>query len=141
MELKVITSSYPGGLNELVAREITNGFVPVGSHNVSSVRSVNQFRGDQLMATNHENEYSITMIKNSFNYNVVEIKTTAYDEENFILVTTLSDEQIQKVITPIVMDERDYQVEYDNEQLLQALRNTYPDASIEMITTLKVLEI
>jgi hypothetical protein len=102
---------------------------------------VNQFRGDQLMATNHENEYSITMIKNSFNYNVVEIKTTAYDEENFILVTTLSDEQIQKVITPIVMDERDYQVEYDNEQLLQALRNTYPDASIEMITTLKVLEI
>ena len=72
---------------------------------------------------------------------MVEIKTTAYDEENFILVTTLNDEQIQKVIMPIVMDERDYQVEYDNEQLLQALRNTYPDASIEMITTLKVLEI
>jgi hypothetical protein len=81
------------------------------------------------------------MIKNSFNYNVVEIKTTAYDEENFILVTTLSDEQIQNVILPIIMDERDFQVEYDNEQLLQALRNTYPNASIEMITTLKVLEI
>jgi hypothetical protein len=80
------------------------------------------------------------MIKNSFNYNVVEIKTTAYDEENFILVTTLSDEQIQNVILPIVMDERDNQVEYDNEELLQALRNTYPNASIEMITTLKVLE-
>jgi hypothetical protein len=80
------------------------------------------------------------MIKNSFNYNVVEIKTTAYDEENFILVTTLSDEQIQNVILPIIMDERDFQVEYDNEELLQALRNTYPNASIEMITTLKVLE-
>jgi hypothetical protein len=52
----------------------------------------------------------------------------------------LSDEQIQNVILPIVMDERDNQVEYDNEELLQALRNTYPNASIEMITTLKVLE-
>lgn len=141
MELKVITSTYPGGLNELVAREISNGFIPVGSHNVSSVRSVNQFRGDQLMATNHENEYSITMIKNSFNYNVVEINTTAYNEENFILVTSLTDEQIVAVIEPIVLLERTAEIEYNNEVLVNALRNTYPDAIIQSINDLKVIEI
>ena len=80
------------------------------------------------------------------NLRVIEINTTAWEEENFYLLTTLSDEQITKVITPIVMNERELEKEmfkntinddtfkqweevnkYDNDSLVDALRNAYPN--------------
>jgi hypothetical protein len=51
------------------------------------------------------------------NIRLVEINTTAWREENIILVTDLTDEQIQKVITPIVLKERNSNEEYDNDTL------------------------
>ena len=70
---------------------------------------------------------------------VVEINTTAFEEENFILVTDLTDEEIQEVITPIVLAERnqienDDNVFYDNEVLFDVLEETYPDNFIELYT-------
>jgi hypothetical protein len=60
------------------------------------------------------------------NIRLVEINTTAWKEENIILVTDLTDEQIQKVITPIVLKERNSNEEYHNDTLCEALRETYP---------------
>ena len=65
------------------------------------------------------------------NIRVVEINTTAFEEENFILVTDLTDEQIEEVIRPIVEKERNETDEeefyYDNEQLFWAVKETYPN--------------
>jgi len=58
--------------------------------------------------------------------NLFQINTTAWDEEDFLLLTTLTEEQIVKVITPIVMDERENNVEYDNDFLVQQLQDAYP---------------
>ena len=70
---------------------------------------------------------------------IVEINTTAYAEENFLLLTNLSDEQIQSIIAPIVLAERnqienDDNVFYDNEVLFDVLEETYPDNFIELYT-------
>ena len=62
---------------------------------------------------------------------IVEVNTTAFEEENFILLTDLSDEQIEKVIRPIVDKERNETDEeefyYDNEELFNLLEKTYPN--------------
>lgn len=66
------------------------------------------------------------------NIRIVKVKTTAYEEENFVLLTDLSDEQIEEVIRPIVEKERnatedDEDTFYDNEELFGALKVTYPN--------------
>lgn len=66
------------------------------------------------------------------NIRIVEVNTTAYQEENFVLLTDLSDEQIEVVIKPIVEKERnatedDEDTFYDNESLFNALEETYPN--------------
>jgi hypothetical protein len=79
---------------------------------------------------------------------VVEINTTAFEEENFILVTDLTDEEIGEVITPIVLAERnqidnDDNVFYDNETLVSALLEKYPNNLISFYTkdTIELIEI
>ena len=66
------------------------------------------------------------------NIRIVEVNTTAYQEENFVLLTDLLDEQIEEVIRPIVEKERnatedDEDTFYDNESLFNALEETYPN--------------
>lgn len=56
---------------------------------------------------------------------VVRINTTAYEEEDFFLMTDLTDEQIEEVITPIVELERNDEVYYTNEELVDALIDKY----------------
>jgi hypothetical protein len=57
---------------------------------------------------------------------LVEVNTTAYEEENFLLITDLTDEQIKTIVTPIVMAERNETSEYDNDTLCELLRESYP---------------
>lgn len=64
---------------------------------------------------------------------LVNINTTAYSEENFSLITNLTDEQIRKVLEPIVEMERENGEEYDNDGLLGALLIVYPDNYIELV--------
>jgi hypothetical protein len=59
-----------------------------------------------------------------------EINTTAWNEENFVLFTDLTEGQITDVITPIVMAERGYGEEYTNDDLIDALLNAYPNNQI-----------
>lgn len=65
MEYKVITSSSPEGLNEKVNMFINEGFVPVGSHQVTIQRELNRYSGSQHMDTLVTQEYSQTLIKNN----------------------------------------------------------------------------
>jgi len=65
---------------------------------------------------------------------IVEINTTAYVDEDFLLLTDLSDEQIKSIIGPIVEMEREQDIEYDNEILVDELKNVYPDNFIEIYT-------
>ncbi len=53
---------------------------------------------------------------------VIKINTTAWEEEDFYLVTTLDDNQISDIIQPIVSSSS----EYDNETLVNALKKEYP---------------
>ncbi len=74
--------------------------------------------------------------------NLFRINTTAFEEEDFFLLTNLSNQDIIEVITPLVNQERDGYEEYNNESLVEALRKRYPnaevldytDASIDVIT-------
>ena len=77
---------------------------------------------------------------------VVEINTTAFEEENFVLVTDLTDEEIEEVIRPIVLAERnqienDDDVFYDNETLVSALLEKYPNNLVSFYTDKNSIEL
>lgn len=72
---------------------------------------------------------------------VFRIRTTAYKEEDFFLLTDLSEEEIVEVIMPIVNAERDGYEEYDNDVLFDALDRRYPRNKIEMFTDFDTIEI
>lgn len=65
----------------------------------------------------------------------ITINTTSFAEENFNLVTTLTPDQIKRVIMPIVTLERDGGKVYDNDDLLNALTTAYPQDIIELFYT------
>jgi hypothetical protein len=68
--------------------------------------------------------------------NIFIINTTAFEEENFHLITDLTKAEIVAVITPIVLAERnreegDEDSFYDNGDLIQALVQKYPHKLIQ----------
>lgn len=65
------------------------------------------------------------------NIRLVVINTTAYSEENFSLITDLTDEQITNIVGPIIEAERQDDEYYDNDDLVQALITAYPSNFIK----------
>ena len=63
--------------------------------------------------------------------NIFRIKTTSWQEEDFILMTTLSEENVMDTLSPIVEREREGGSEYDNDSLVKDLEDAYPFAIIE----------
>ena len=77
---------------------------------------------------------------------IVQVNTTAYEEENFVLLTDLTDEQIEEVIRPIVLAERnqienDDDVFYDNETLVSELLEKYPNNLVSFYTDKNSIEL
>ena len=70
---------------------------------------------------------------------VVRIKTTAWDEEDFFLLTSLSDSDIAEVINPIINSERNGGDEYDNDMLVASLIERYPLDMVEMYVEFETL--
>jgi hypothetical protein len=70
-----------------------------------------------------------------------EINTTAYDEENFVILTDLNEIQIKKVIEPIVNLERELGIQYTNDSLIDALLDAYPEKQFYAYTTPKLISI
>ena len=67
------------------------------------------------------------------NIRLVNVNTTAFSEEDFSLITDLSDDEIEKVIEPLVLAEREGDGEYDNDELVSALELEYPKNYIQMV--------
>jgi hypothetical protein len=64
---------------------------------------------------------------------VIRINTTAFEEEDFFLLTTLTDQEISDVVLPIVNAEREGEEYYDNDVLVSALKEKHPAESVHMI--------
>ena len=58
------------------------------------------------------------------------INTTAWSEEDFFLITDLSGMEVEDVIYPIVLAEREQGIEYTNEDIIVALKERYPNSTI-----------
>ena len=71
--------------------------------------------------------------------NIFRINTSAWDEEDFYLMTSLTEEKIKKVIQPMVEYERENDILYDNEDYVSALQEKYPRSVIEMHQYIEVL--
>lgn len=64
------------------------------------------------------------------NIRIVEVAQNSWEEENLLLLTTLTDEQIKIVLYPLLEEERnceDGSVIYANEDLASALSEKYPN--------------
>jgi hypothetical protein len=67
------------------------------------------------------------------NIRLVNVNTTAFSEEDFSIITNLTEKEIIKVIEPMVLSERNGGDEYDNETLVGALEKKYPKNFIKMV--------
>jgi hypothetical protein len=67
--------------------------------------------------------------------NYIEINTTAYSEENFIIATDLTKEDIELVLLPYLKEARDLDVDYMNEDIVDLLVERYPLNFIEWVET------
>jgi hypothetical protein len=59
--------------------------------------------------------------------NQFRINSTAFAEEDFLLLTDLTKEQIVNTLTPIILQEREEGIWYYNDDLVQKLQTKYPD--------------
>lgn len=63
MEYKIVSGGSPSDLTTKVNEYITNGWEPIGSHQVVIHKEQNRYSGSQHMDTLNQLEYSQTMIK------------------------------------------------------------------------------
>ena len=61
---------------------------------------------------------------------IVKINTSAFEEEDFYLLTNLTNNQIKKIINQMVKKERDEDFIYSNDDYYWSLKKAYPDKSI-----------
>lgn len=85
METMIIYSSSPEGLNTKINSNMQIGWKPMGSHQVITKHSQNRYRGDQLVDTTHQAEYSITMIRDQVQIqpiNVISVDIAYYHPDD-----------------------------------------------------------
>lgn len=70
---------------------------------------------------------------------IYKINTTAYEEEDFLLLTDLTEQDITEVVNPIVASERDGYEDYDNNTIISALRKRYPHNKIQLLDQIEQL--
>lgn len=59
------------------------------------------------------------------------IKTTAYQDEDLVILTNLLEQEISEVIKPLVESERNGLEGYDNEKLVKRLKSRYPKSTVK----------
>ena len=67
--------------------------------------------------------------------NYIEINTTAYSEENLIIATDLTTEDVKAVLLPYLDKSRKLDIDYMNEDLVELLIETYPLNFVEWVST------
>jgi len=61
---------------------------------------------------------------------IVDVSQNSWGEENLLLLTTLTDEQIKEVLAPLLKEEREDEtgeVIYANDDMVSILSEKYPD--------------
>jgi len=69
----------------------------------------------------------------------VQINARSWSKEDLFIITTLSDEQIVKVLRPIIDIERDEGEWYSNEILSDMLQSNYPIEYVKVISQINLL--
>jgi hypothetical protein len=72
--------------------------------------------------------------------NVFRISTSAWDEEDFYVLTSLDAEKIKIVIQPMVEYERENEIMYDNEDYILSLQQKYKRATVVMHQYIELIE-
>ena len=71
-----------------------------------------------------------TIYMNLDNIRIVEVWQNSWEEENLLLLTTLTNDQIKEVLLPLLEEERaceNGEVIYANDDMAQILRDKYPN--------------
>jgi hypothetical protein len=63
---------------------------------------------------------------------VFRINTSAWEKEDFYLMTSLSESQIKKALAPMIKNERENGEFYDNDDYLFELKKQFPREDIRM---------
>jgi hypothetical protein len=74
------------------------------------------------------------------NLNVYEIATSGWEEENFKLMTNLTEKQIRDVIKPMVDKEREDDIVLSNDDYVQALQDKYKSKLVVLFVDFELLE-
>jgi hypothetical protein len=74
------------------------------------------------------------------NLNVFEIATSGWEEENFRLMTNLTEKQIRDVIKPMVDKEREDDIVLSNDDYVQALQDKYRNKVVVLFVDFELLE-
>jgi hypothetical protein len=72
--------------------------------------------------------------------NIFRINTSAWQEEDFYLMTSLNQDKIRNVIEPMVQYEKDNDTMHDNEEYVNALREKYPKSVVEMHQYIELIQ-
>jgi len=73
--------------------------------------------------------------------NLYQIKTTAYDEEDMLLVTDAPDDAIERVLEPMVKAEREEDQWFDHDDYLRALETALPQFQFFYYTEPHVIDL
>lgn len=57
--------------------------------------------------------------------NIFKIKTTAWEEDSFILITQLSEKQVKSIIQPMVDEARENDFVFTTDDYVRTLRDAY----------------
>jgi hypothetical protein len=67
------------------------------------------------------------------NLNLYKVNTSAHNEEDFLILTSLTDKEIKETLEPIVLIERQVtngDVMFNNEDYIHLLQKEYPQAIV-----------
>ena len=81
MKYKIIDADSPNELNNKVAQMISNGWKPIGSHQVVIRRVQNRYSGTQHMDSLNQLEYTQTMVQ-EYVKNVIEVDIAFYHPDD-----------------------------------------------------------
>lgn len=70
---------------------------------------------------------------------VYRINTSAYEEEDFYIMTTLSPSQIKSVIEPMVHNERVNDEFFENDEYVLELRKRFPREEVRLYSEFETL--
>jgi len=71
--------------------------------------------------------------------NAFRINTSAWEEEDFYILTSLTEEEVKSVMEPMVSSERVNDFLYENDEYLNELKKRFPNDKIDMYNEFETL--